>query len=53
MGQAAALKYLGARRIAGRWDQAGESLQAALALCKDLRATAEVENIQSILAELA
>jgi tetratricopeptide (TPR) repeat protein len=54
MGQAVALKYLGqAQRGAGRWDQARESFQAALALCTDLKATAEVGNIQSMLSELA
>jgi DNA-binding SARP family transcriptional activator len=53
-GQAVALKYLGeAQRGAGRADQARESLEAALAVFKDLKATAEVEDIQPVLAELA
>jgi DNA-binding SARP family transcriptional activator/tetratricopeptide (TPR) repeat protein len=52
MGQAAALKYLGqAQCSAGRADEARESLRAALAIFKDLKDTAEVENIQSMLAD--
>jgi tetratricopeptide (TPR) repeat protein len=54
MGQAAALKYLGqAQHGVGQADQARESLRAALAIFKDLKATAEVENIQATLAALA
>jgi DNA-binding SARP family transcriptional activator/tetratricopeptide (TPR) repeat protein len=52
--QATALKYLGeAQRGLGQTDQARESLQAALALFKNLEAETEIENIQSILAALA
>ena len=54
LGQATALKYLGeAQRGVGRADQARESLQAALALFKNLEATMEAENVQSMLAALA
>jgi DNA-binding SARP family transcriptional activator/tetratricopeptide (TPR) repeat protein len=53
-GQAATLKYLGqAQCSVGRADQAGESLKAALAIFTYLKATAEVEKIQSALAALA
>ena len=53
LGQATALKYLGAaQRGDGRADQARESLQAALALYKNLEAETEAENIQSMLAAL-
>jgi DNA-binding SARP family transcriptional activator len=51
LGQAMALRYLGeAQRGAGRADQARESLEAALALFKNLKAATETENIQSMLA---
>ena len=54
LGQATALKYLGeAQRGAGRADQARESLQAALALFKNLEAETEVEDIHYALAALA
>jgi tetratricopeptide (TPR) repeat protein len=42
-----------AQRGADRTEQARESLEAALALFKDLKAATEVENIQSTLAALA
>jgi tetratricopeptide (TPR) repeat protein len=52
LGQAAALKFLGhAQRSADQPDEARESLGAALVIFKDLKATAEVENIQSMLAD--
>jgi DNA-binding SARP family transcriptional activator len=52
--QATALKYLGeAQRGLGHADQARESLQAALALFKNLEAATEAETIQSMLAALA
>jgi DNA-binding SARP family transcriptional activator len=54
LGQALALKDLSeAQRSAGRADQARESLEAALVLFKDLKATADVEDVQSVLAALA
>jgi DNA-binding SARP family transcriptional activator/tetratricopeptide (TPR) repeat protein len=54
IGQAHALRYLGeAQYGAGHSDQARESLEAALALFEDLKATAEVGDTRSALAALA
>jgi tetratricopeptide (TPR) repeat protein len=54
MGQATALKYLGeAQHGVGEADQARESLQAALAVFRTLKATPEVERIQAALTALA
>jgi DNA-binding SARP family transcriptional activator/tetratricopeptide (TPR) repeat protein len=51
--QAEALRYLGeAQRRAGQADQARESLEAALALFKELNASAQAEDIRSALIAL-
>ena len=53
MGQATALRYLGeAQHGVGETDQARESLQAALAVFRTLKATPEVERIQAALVTL-
>jgi tetratricopeptide (TPR) repeat protein len=53
MGQAKALKYLGqAQHDVGQAAQARESLEAARTLFTSLRATTEVESIQSVLGQL-
>ena len=53
LGQAQSLRDLGqAQQAAGQANQARQSLEAALPLFKTLKATTEVENIQSMLAAL-
>jgi hypothetical protein len=52
--QAVALRYLGeAQHSTGQTDQARESLEAALALFKHLKAETEVEDTHHALAALA
>jgi DNA-binding SARP family transcriptional activator len=53
LGQAQSLRDLGqAQQAVGQVNHARQSLEAALPLFKDLKATTEVENIQSMLAAL-
>jgi len=53
LGQAQSLRDLGSAQLAaGQPDQARQSVEAALSLFKDLKAAAEIEKIQSVLADL-